>query len=583
MSLINRIKPKFWDYQDMASVPYKATCQFRRLWYGVIILTSVVALFPLIFLAIIDYNATQHDLESEILLRTSRLVSNTGRTISYFLDERKSALDFVVHDNSFEKCANPGRLDGILTNLKNSFGGFKDIGLIDPLGLQRFYVGPYSLKGQDYSDQEWYQQVVERGEYISDVFLGFRHVPHLVIAIKYTSESGSYCVLRATLNTEQFNDLLSHLEMAGEGDAFVINRQGILQTPSRFHGKVFQKISLPIPEYAPKTRVFEWETADGVPLIIGYRYISDTPFILMVIKQKTELMKPWYNTRKELIGFLIISVTFILLVIFGGTTYLINRIYMADQRLIMTLHNVEYSNKMASIGRLAAGVAHEINNPLAVINEKAGLIKDLLAFKKEYAKDVTLAGPIDVILSSVERCGRITKRLLGFARHMDVSIQSIHVGKIVQEVLEFLHKEAEYRAIAISLNISDDIPKIETDAGKLQQVLLNIINNAFAAMENGGHLDIRTEMAGQEMVSVTISDDGCGIAEANLKQVFEPFFSTKTVEGGTGLGLSITYGLVQELGGSINVNSKVGKGTAFTIVLPLTIEEKEKMDTCEYS
>jgi signal transduction histidine kinase len=183
----------------------------------------------------------------------------------------------------------------------------------------------------------------------------------------------------------------------------------------------------------------------------------------------------------------------------------------------------------------------------------------------------------------VERCGRITKRLLGFARHMDVSIQSVHLDEMVQEVLEFLHKEAEYRAIAISLDFSDEIPKIKTDAGKLQQVLLNIINNAFAAMENGGRLDITAEMAGEEMVSVTISDDGCGIPDENLKHVFEPFFSTKTVEGGTGLGLSITYGLVQELGGSIDVKSKVGKGTDFTIVLPLSIEEKEKMNTCEYS
>ena len=563
----------------MASVPYRASCQFRRLWYGVIFLTSAIALFPLIFLALIDYRATQHDLESEILLRTSRLVSNTSRTIFYFLEERRSALDFIVRDNSFEKCANPGRLSGILRNLKNSFGGFVDLGLIDPLGIQRAYVGPYSLTGKDYSDQEWYEQVVAQGKYISDVFLGYRHIPHLVIAIKYASESGTYSVLRATLDTEKFNDMLSRLEMAGEGDAFVINHQGILQTPSRFHGKVFQQISLPIPEYAPKTRVFEWETADGVPLIFGYRYIPDTPFILMVTKQKTELMKPWYNTRKKLIGFLLISVTFILLVIFGGTTYLVNRIYVADQELIMTLHEVEYSNKMASIGRLAAGVAHEINNPLAVINEKAGLIKDLLTIKKEYGKDDTLAGSIEVILSSVQRCGRITKRLLGFARHMDVSIQSIHVEEMVQEVLEFLHKEAEYRAIAISLNISDGIPKIETDAGKLQQVLLNIINNAFTAMENGGHLDITAEMAGQEMVSITIADDGCGIPEANLKRVFEPFFSTNPGEGRTGLGLAITYGLVRELGGSVDVKSKVGKGTAFTLALPLAIGEKEKMDT----
>jgi len=224
-------------------------------------------------------------------------------------------------------------------------------------------------------------------------------------------------------------------------------------------------------------------------------------------------------------------------------------------------------------------VAHEINNPLAVINEKDWAHQGSTHYQKEYEKNDALAGSIEVIISSVERCGRVTKRLLGFARHMDVSIQSIRLDEMVQEVLEFLHKEAEYRAIAISLHFSDEIPRIETDAGKLQQILLNIINNAFAAMEKGGRLDITAEMAGQEMVSITISDDGCGIAEANLKQVFEPFFSTKTVEGGTGLGLSITYGLVRELGGSIDVKSKVNKGTDFTIILPLTIGKKEKMDT----
>ena len=571
MGLLNTFKPNFWDHRDLAPLPYRATCQFRRLWYGVISLTSLVALFPLIFLAVIDYRATQHDLESEILLRTSRLVSNTRRTISYFLEERKSALDFIIHDNSFEQCAVPGRLASILDKLKQTFGGFTDLGLIDPLGIQRVYVGPYGLTGKDYSEQEWYREVVTQGTYISDIFLGYRNIPHLVVAVKYAPESGSYCVLRATLDTKKFNKLLSNLEMAGEGDAFIINHQGILQTPSRFHGKVFEKISLPIPKYAPKTRVYEWQTPGGTELIIGYRYIQDSPFILMVTKQKSELMKPWYNTRKKLIGFLVISMVIILMVIFGGTTYMVNRIYTADQKLIMTLHQVEYSNKMASLGRLAAGVAHEINNPLAIINEKAGLIKDLLTFKKEYAQDDTLSGAIEVILSSVKRCGRITKRLLGFARHMDVSIQSINVGEMVSEVLEFLHKEAEYRAITISLDISHEIPQIETDAGKLQQILLNIINNAFAAMQKGGNLKISAGMSGDDRVSITITDDGCGISQANLKHIFEPFFSTKTMAGGTGLGLSITYGLVQELGGSIDVKSEEGKGTAFTVTLPLAI------------
>ena len=584
MKFLNRIKPEFWDHRIFSEGPYSSHFNFRRTWYAAVCLTSAVVLAPLIFMAVMDYRATRHEVESEILLRTSRLVSNTRRTLSYFLDERKSALDFIVHDNNFKLNVNPERMEQVLENLKKSFGGFTDLGCIDHQGIQKVYAGPYNLTGKDYSDQEWYQQVVKRGEFISDVFRGFRHVPHIVIAVKYyPSKEGSFRVLRATLDTTKFNDLLSHLEIAGHGDALVINHKGVLQTPTLYHGEILESISLPIPDFAPETRVFQWVTEKGIPLVIGYRYITNTPFILMVVKHKEELMKSWDNSRRELIGFLFISVAFILFVILWGATYLVNRIFRSDQKLIVSLHQVEYSNKMASIGRLAAGVAHEINNPLAIINEKAGLMKDLFLFKKEYTGNEMLMGLLDSIITSVARCGRITKRLLGFARHMDVSIQSVNLGEVVREVLGFLNKEAEYRSIEISIEVAEGIPQINTDAGKLQQIILNIINNAFAAMENNGHLRISTRMAGDDRVALTISDDGCGISEKDLKRVFEPFFSTKTGKGGTGLGLSITYGLVEQIGGTIEVNSELNRGTTFTITLPLVTEEKEIKNSCAYS
>jgi two-component system, NtrC family, sensor kinase len=543
-----------------------------------------VVLAPLIFMAVMDYRATRHDVESDILLRTSRLVSNTGRTLSYFLDERKSALDFVVHDNNFKLNVNPKRMEQVLDNLKKSFGGFMDLGCIDHSGIQCVYAGPYNLVGKDYSDQEWYRQAVKRGEFISDVFRGFRHAPHIVIAVKYyPSKEGPFRILRATLDTAKFNHLLSHLEIDGHGDAFIINHKGVLQTPSLYHGDVLEPVSLLIPEFAPETRVFQWVTEKGNPVVIGYRYITDTPFILMVVKQKQELMKAWDNTRKELIGFLAISVAFILFVILWGATYLVNRIFLSDQKLIVSLHQVEYTNKMASIGRLAAGVAHEINNPLAIINEKAGLMKDLFLFKEEYQQNDMIMKLLDSILTSVTRCGKITKRLLGFARHMDVSIQTVNLEEVVREVLGFLNKEAEYRSIRISIEIADNLPNIDTDAGRLQQVILNIINNAFAAMENNGQLQVKAAPAGKDHIVLIISDTGCGIPEADIKRVFEPFFSTKTGKGGTGLGLSITYGLVEQLGGTINVTSEVNRGTTFTITLPLSIQEKEMKNSCAYS
>ena len=576
MTILEKLKPKFWDYQDVAAGPYKHLFNFRRIWKLAVVLISLVALIPLISITLIDYGVTQHSVESEVLLRTAQLVSNTWRTVSFFLAQRRSALDFIVRDNSYNSLLDPKRLSGILENLKQGFGGFVDLGVIDSTGRQRTYAGPYKLEGIDYSDQGWFKDVTDKGVNVSDVFMGFRRTPHIVIAVRYDLPNGSFYVLRATIDTDRFNELLANLEVSGQGDSFLVNKGGILQTPSRDYGKVLDRIPLPVPDFSPKTRVYEGEYPDNKQLVIGYAHIHDTPFILMIVKQKSELMKPWQKTRFQLIGFLIASITIIVVVVLSVATYLVNRILIADQKRIMTLHEVEYSNKMASIGRLAAGVAHEINNPLAVINEKVGLIKDMFTIKDEFKGNRKLIDLVDSALTSVDRCGTITKRLLNFARHLDVKIQTINLGEVIGDVLGFLSKEAEYRSIAVSVNVPGDIPQFESDRGKLQQIFLNIVNNAFAAVKDGGRIDITAKYEGADLVSVTFTDDGCGIPGADLERVFEPFFSTKTRHGGTGLGLSITYGLVQELGGNIGVQSEAGRGSSFIVTIPLKMEKKEK-------
>ena len=543
---------------------------YRRLWKSVVLLTGGVSLIPLVFITLVNYGAMQHSIESEFFLRTTRIASNTRRAISFFLTERKAALDFIVHDNSFGTLNRKERLSDILKSLKRSFGGgFVDLGVIDSSGFQKNYVGPYSLEGKDYSSQKWFQQVTESGVHISDVFLGFRKAPHLVIAVKGLMPDGSFYVLRAAIGIAPFENLLTKLELSGMGDAFMINHEGVLQTPSRYHGNVLEKIGLSVPEYSPKTEVLEEENRDGQNVLIGYRYIDESPFILMIVKKKDMLMKPWYSMRLKLIGFLLISVSIILTVIFGTATYMVKKIRIADEKRVLTLHNIEYSQKLATIGRMAANVAHEINNPLAIINEKAGLIQDLFILKEKYAKDQKLLGLVNSILNSVHRAGTITKRLLSFSRHLDARIENVNLKQTIQEVLSFMGKEAELRPIEITVKVPEDIPQFESDRGKLQQIFLNIINNAFASVNDGGHLDIKVRQEDKNSISITFADDGCGIPKEDINRIFEPFFTTKTGQGGTGLGLSITYNLVQELGGKISVQSELDKGTSFIVHIPI--------------
>ncbi len=579
MSLWEKITSPGRDKSMTHPVRSRYLFNYKRIWRVAVLLMGSVALLPLIVITVTDYKVTQKAIESEFLLRTTRIVSNNNRNIAYLLSERRSALDFIVHENSFHDLASVNRLENILTNLKKSFGeksfggGFVDLGIIDDKGVQRVYEGPYNLKGKDYSDQEWYKQVVENGVHISDVFLGYRKVPHMVIAVKKEMADKSFFILRSAIGIELFESLLSNLELAGNGDAFMINHEGILQTSSKYYGEVLDKLPLEVPLFSPESKVYETRTSEGKELVIGYRFIDQSPFILMVVKDKGVLMKSWSGTRIQLILFLIFSITVITTVILGTATYLVRKMKIADERRLSTFHQVEYANKMASIGRLAASVAHEINNPLAIINEKAGLIKDLFVIKEQYKYDEKLMGLVDSILKSVKRTGTITKRLLSFARNLQASIEPVSLKETIQEVLGFMDKEAQFRQINIILEIDEDIPVFKSDRGKLQQIFLNLINNAFAAVNDSGMIEIKAKMEENSFVSITIADDGCGIARGDLKKIFEPFYSTKTGQGGTGLGLSITYNLTQEIGGKIQVSSEVNKGTVFTISIPLNREK----------
>jgi signal transduction histidine kinase len=454
-------------------------------------------------------------------------------------------------------------------------GGFSDLGVIDASGRQQTYVGPHNLEGKNYSDQAWFQEVVEKGHCISDVFMGYRQIPHLVIAVRHDLPENAFYVLRASVNLERFKQLFSQLEIMGGGSAIIVNREGILQTPCKQCDlDALEKVPFPVPAFSPHTQVLE-ETVDGETLVIGYAYLLDTPFILLAIKDKETLMQPWYATRRQIIGFLGLSVFFILVVVVGMATYLVNNIYTADRRRVMALHEVEYSNKMASIGRMAAGVAHEINNPLQIIYEKAGLIKDFFTFKPEYKDDPRLLALVASILSSVERCGAITKRVLSFARHQESALQPVRIKRILEDVLGFVNKEAEYRSIAVTLDVDDAIPEFPSDRGKLQQVFLNLINNAFSFISEGGGLTVTAKRKNKQWVAVFFADTGPGIPAKNLDRVFEPFFTTRSTKGGTGLGLSITYNLVQELGGRIRAESELGKGSTFIVTLPLNPHKKE--------
>ncbi|MEJ5357099.1 MAG: ATP-binding protein [Desulfobacterales bacterium] len=562
------LRPLFWSLEGEPVGPYRPLFHFRRLWKTAVLLTLFVVLSPLGFMAVVDHRLSREVIERDIHYQTMRLVANTRQNITFFLSERKSSLAFIERDNTYEGLSQPLRLTALLDTLQKSFGDFTDLGVVNAEGLQHTYVGPYTLGGINYRDEEWFQVARETGIYISEVFLGFRRQPHLVVAVKDDLPNGSFYILRTSIGLNTLNRILGELEVSGQGDLFLVNREGVLQTPSRMFGPALEKIPLRMPPYADWIQVIE-EAYGSETLVIGYAYIPDTPFVLLAVKNKANLMASWQKSRREWSFFLAGSVFAIVLVILGVSTHLVNQIYLADRQRTAMLHHMEYANKMASLGRLSAGIAHEINNPLAIINEKAGLIRDLFLLKKDYAEDPKLLALVDSIHKSVERCSRITRRLLHFARPSEGRVEELQIGEVIEEVLGFLGKEAEHRSIRVSVAVAPGTPMIRADRGRMQEIFLNLVDNAFGAMEDGGRLEIEARPV-EGGLQVRVADNGCGIPAADLQRIFEPFFTTKDERGGTGLGLSITYGLVEEAGGRIEVSSEVGKGTEFRLFFPMT-------------
>lgn len=244
---------------------------------------------------------------------------------------------------------------------------------------------------------------------------------------------------------------------------------------------------------------------------------------------------------------------------------------LAIRRLHEKQEQLVEAEKLASLGRIAAGVAHEINNPLAIVNEKAGLIQDILEMSGDSQNKEKFSNLTDGIIGSVNRCRAITHRLLGFARKMDVTIETMDLNESIRQVKEFLGKEILFKNIRFEMNLMEGLPKINSDKGQIEQVFLNIMKNAIDAVEEGGMVTVSTGTKDEDTVRVSIRDNGTGIPDDKLKQIFEPFFTTKGREKGTGLGLFVSYGIIKKLGGSIIVESGVDKGTTFIVDIPVSL------------
>lgn len=500
--------------------------------------------------------------------------------IDSFLQQKLADILFLSKSSGISNLISEPFLRNQLILLQKIYGPvFVDIGFINTQGIQVSYAGPYALEKASYENTEWFGHAIDRPFFISDVFLGLRGMPHFIVTVQEMVQ-GKPWILRATIDFVEFSNMVTQIRVGATGFAYIVNRDGKFQTKPIFD--IQDSIEAVVDEFSKAqildngVRILERRASNGKEVLYAGIWMKNNDWLLIYQQNKSDAFSELYRVQWISIGIFVLGGIAIVTMAWLIAQKMVARIATADREKEAMNQQVIETGKLASIGELAAGIAHEINNPVAIMVEEAGWIQDLLE-----EEDVRNSKNLDEIQQAVQqiraqgsRCKEITHKLLSFARKTDSRKQPIQLNHFLTDIVDLYEQRSKYSNVKITTHFDPDLPMIEGSVSELQQVVMNLINNALDAMEKnkGGELTITTRKQGRQVI-VDIQDNGIGIPEANLNRIFDPFFTTKPVGKGTGLGLSICYGIVQKMGGDIRVSSKVNEGTTFSLVFPLNEED----------
>jgi two-component system NtrC family sensor kinase len=513
-----------------------------------------------------------------------RIASGHRRLVEQFLEERTSDLLLVSASYSYEDLRNEKRLADVFYSLQAGSKTFFDLGVFDEEGNHLAYIGPYGLTGKNYSEAEWFKAVQAKGLYISDVFLGYRNIPHFIIAVR-SEEGGRNWYLRATIDTLYFNDLVESIRVGKTGEAYLVNQNGVLQTRRRSGGGLME----PDPDFGTyqiqEDKITDFAAA-GHPDNKKYLYAAGplkNNWVLVVRQEVTDAYAPLARAGVIAVTMIVGGGAVVVILAYILASGLANQLTIADMEKRQMKTQLIVAGKLAELGEMSAGLAHEINNPLQVMKSEHTMILDLLSdvensdARPDPESLRLLKESADQIGLQIERCKKITQGLLGFARKTDSSMLPVKIQEFLPKVVNILEHRARIENIRIIQELDSEMPPLMSDPNQLQQVFMNLLNNAIYAFKDKPSGEIRIKACFENScIVVSVTDNGCGITPENMEKIFLPFFTTKPAGQGTGLGLSTAYGIVRSLGGEITVTSEIDAGTSFTVRLPLDMANKGK-------
>jgi len=555
---------------------------YHSLARNMLLTVIIVSFTPMILVSGIILYQFQTSYHEKTHAHLEELVQKHKQNIDSFLKEKLGDIRFLADNFTFEELRDETFLTDRLESLQKEFGlVFVDLGVISENGIQIAYAGPFKLGKALYSQADWFQKAMKSKYFISDVFLGLRGLPHFIVAVR-DNWMGEKWILRATIDFMAFNSLVENIRIGETGFAFILNKECKFQTKPLLDTVTTRKPYIDFLNDRNTTKdeihVVERTDESGHKNIYVAASLKNGDWLLVYQQRASDAFSDFRRTLRVALIIMLLGGLGIITMAFILSRRMVSRIARADREKQMMNEQVVETGKLASVGELAAGIAHEINNPVAIMIEEAGWIEDILE-DEEFHKSENLdefIRALEQIRTQGRRCKEITHKLLHFARKTDSRIQEVQINDLIEELVALSAQKAKYSNVTINTVFQKDLPPLQVSETEVQQVFLNLINNALDAMEKkGGVIDVTTLMEGDH-IAVQLADNGPGIAEANLARIFDPFFTTKPVGKGTGLGLSICYGIIKKMGGEIDVHSVMGVGTTFRVLIPFPKQKESE-------